>query len=168
MDHHKHIAGNLANDKRHKWGLYPAKQRVVPGPQVFRSLARTNHLARASPWLPREEQLLETQGWGRGGSAESAAGGFSSFQNQQAMLKREKGLSSTLFLGEREKLPVSPAVSKALGGMQWGQGLLCGSAGACWGWHVLLGEQRGRGREAGRRSKLCHVLLLCQKNEKKL
>lgn len=154
MDHHKRtsIAGNLANDKRLKWGLYPAKQRVVPEPQLFRCLARTNHLVRASPWLPREEQFLEMQGWGRGGCAESAAGGSSSFQNQQAMLKREMGLSSTLFLGEGEKLPVPPAVSKALG---WhSEGRVC-SVGlqvpAGGGTSSLGGAEKGRRREQGSR-----------------
>lgn len=114
----------------------------MPAPQLFRCLARTNHLVRQSPWLPREEQLLELQGWGRGGCAESAAGGCGSFQNQQARLKTEMGLSSTLFLGEREKLPVPPAVSEALGGCS--EGRVCSV-----GLQVPTGGSRGEG--GGRR-----------------
>lgn len=99
--------------QRLKWGLYPAKWRVVPRPQLFRCLARTNHLARASPWLPRA--VPEDTGMGKRQPRWKSCWRLTSFQRKKATLKREIGISSILFLGGRVKLSVPPAVSKALG-----------------------------------------------------
>ena len=82
--------------------------------------------------------------------------------------KRDRPIKHIIFRRKRKASSAS-SCPQGFGVLQPSQGLHRGSAGACWGWYVLhkqSGRSRGEGggsTEAGRKRKLCRVLLLCQK-----
>lgn len=100
--------------------------------------------------------------------------------------KRDRHIKHSIFRRKRKASSASSCL-QGFGVLQPRQGSHCGSCwewdllemgpagnGICWEWDLLHkqpGRSRGEGegsREAGRIRKLCCVLLLCQKNEKKL
>lgn len=121
--------------------LYPAKYRAVPRPQLFLCHARTNHLVRASPWLPREEQVLEMQGWGRGGHAIGAAGVPPSKRHGH---EEEEGWADRAFgfLGKKGRIS-NASVSPGIWGVTTRLGLMLQER------EGGQGEGGGRGRRKG-------------------
>lgn len=86
---------------------------------------------------------------------------------------RDRLIKHFIFRRKRKASSASSCL-QGFGVMQRGQGLLCGSAGACWGWHVLHeqpGGSRGEGggsRGGEKEKEIVPCPSLLPKNEKKL